>query len=107
MELDKTAKKTHEQIQEDYTKRIQYFYDSYERSGHKNDSKAAFQGMEPILASDVNSNLAPWCFQLQLLLKRNFLNTARLPQTSYVKLIVTIITAVFCIILFQNCDGTQ
>lgn len=41
-----------------------------------------------------------------LLLKRNFLNTARLPQTSYVKLIVTIITAVFAIILFQNCDGT-
>ena len=30
----------------------------------------------------------------------------RLPQTSYVKLIVTIITALFTIILFQNCDGT-
>lgn len=39
-------------------------------------------------------------------MKRNFLNTLRLPQTSYVKLIVTIITAIFTIILFQNCDGT-
>jgi ABC-type multidrug transport system permease subunit len=34
------------------------------------------------------------------------LNTIRLPQTSYVKLIVTVITAIFTIILFQNCDGT-
>ena len=107
LEIDKSVQKNHEQIQEDYNKRIQYFYESYERSDLKNDSKGAFQGMEPILASDVNSNLAPWCFQLQLLLRRNFLNTARLPQTSYVKLIVTIITAIFCIILFQNCDGTQ
>lgn len=47
-----------------------------------------------------------WFYQLGLLMKRNFLNTLRLPQTSYVKLIVTIITAVFTIILFQNIDGT-
>jgi hypothetical protein len=34
------------------------------------------------------------------------MNTLRLPQTSYVKLIVTIVTALFTIVLFQNCDGT-
>jgi ABC-type multidrug transport system permease subunit len=39
------------------------------------------------------------------LIKRNFLNTVRLPQTSYVKLIVTVVTALFTIILFQNCGG--
>lgn len=43
-------------------------------------------------------------YQLGLLIKRNFLNLIRLPQTSYVKLIVTIITAAFTIILFSNID---
>lgn len=47
-----------------------------------------------------------WIYQFGLLLKRNFLNIIRLPQTSYVKLIVTIITAIFTIILFQNVDET-
>jgi len=37
-----------------------------------------------------------------LLAKRNFLNIMRLPQTSYVKLIVTLLTAVYCIILFNH-----
>lgn len=36
---------------------------------------------------------------------RNFLNITRLPQTSYVKLIVTCLTAVFCIILFFDVQG--
>jgi ATP-binding cassette, subfamily G (WHITE), eye pigment precursor transporter len=54
----------------------------------------------------VQQNEVSWWYQLGLLLRRNFLNTVRLPQTSYVKLIVTIITAIFTIILFQNCDGT-
>jgi hypothetical protein len=59
-----------------------------------------------ITEADVSLNDAKWCYQFGLLLKRNFLNTIRLPETSYVKLIVTIITAIFTIILFQNCDGT-
>lgn len=54
----------------------------------------------------MQQNEVSWWYQLGLLLRRNFLNTVRLPQTSYVKLIVTIITAIFTIILFQNCDGT-
>jgi hypothetical protein len=41
------------------------------------------------------------------LIKRNFLNIIRLPQTSYVKLIVTVVTAAFTIILFSNIDGTR
>jgi ABC-type multidrug transport system permease subunit len=60
----------------------------------------------PIRNEDIALSEVSWWYQLSLLLKRNFLNTIRLPQTSYVKLIVTIITAIFTIILFQNCDGT-
>jgi ABC-type multidrug transport system permease subunit len=46
----------------------------------------------------------PWCYQFGLLLKRNFLNTIRLPQTSYVKLAVVVVTALFTVILFYNVD---
>lgn len=68
----------------------------------KNDSKALEQ-IEPISAeqsASINSQNASWCYQFQLLAQRNFLNLTRLPQTSYVKLIVTVLTALFCIVLF-------
>lgn len=42
----------------------------------------------------------PWCYQFNLLAKRNFLNLIRLPQTSYVKLITTCVTAGFAALLF-------
>jgi hypothetical protein len=41
------------------------------------------------------------------LAKRNLKNIIRLPQTSRVKLIVTIVTAIFTMILFANVDGTE
>jgi len=97
---------TQAQIQEEYTKRIEYFNESYQKSALKNDIKAIHPEVKPIASSDVQQNEVSWWYQLGLLLRRNFLNTIRLPQTSYVKLIVTIITAIFTIILFQNCDGT-
>ena len=106
LELDKNLVKSQDQVVAEYTQRIDYFSECYQKSDLKNNTKANFQGMQEINESDVQQNSAPWLYQLGLLLKRNFLNTARLPQTSYVKLIVTIITAVFAIILFQNCDGT-
>lgn len=46
-----------------------------------------------------------WFYQFGLLSKRNFLNTLRLPQTSYVKLFVTVFTALFCIVLFYDVGG--
>ena len=106
LELDKTNVRTPAQIQEEYSQRIEYFNQSYQKSDLKNDYKFLSTEVQPINESDVFAGQAGWCFQLGLLLRRNFLNTLRLPQTSYVKLIVTIITAVFTIILFQNCDGT-
>ena len=41
-----------------------------------------------------------WAYQFGLLAKRNFLNLIRLPQTSYVKLLTTCMTALFAILLF-------
>jgi hypothetical protein len=41
-------------------------------------------------------------YQFGLLCKRNFLNLLRLPQTSYVKLLTTCLTALFAILLFFN-----
>lgn len=106
LEGEKSQKQTQAQVQEEYTKRIEYFHSSYQNSALKNDHKAVHPQVKPITNQDVQENHVSWFYQLGLLLKRNFLNTARLPQTSYVKLIVTIITAIFTIILFQNCDGT-
>ena len=48
----------------------------------------------------MNQSYSSWCYQFKLLSQRNFLNQVRLPQTSYVKFIVTCLTAGFCIILF-------
>lgn len=37
--------------------------------------------------------------------ERNFLNMIRLPQTSWVKLMVTVLTSLFCVVLFYNVQG--
>jgi len=47
-----------------------------------------------------------FCYQFGLLARRNFLNIIRLPQTSYVKLLTTVLTATFAILLFYN-TGTN
>ena len=46
-------------------------------------------------------------YQFGLLCRRNFLNLLRLPQTSYVKLLTTCLTAVFAILLFFNTQPTK
>ena len=48
-----------------------------------------------------------FCYQFGLLCRRNFLNLLRLPQTSYVKLLTTCLTAVFAILLFFNTEQTK
>ena len=105
-DLEDKNQKTQTQIQEEYAQKIEYFCTSYQQSALKNDHKAVHPEVKPITNQDVQENHVSWFYQLGLLLRRNFLNTVRLPQTSYVKLIVTVITAIFTIILFQNCDGT-
>ena len=51
------------------------------------------------------SSDASWLYQFSLLSQRNFLNIVRLPQTSWVKLIVTCLTAAFCVVLFYDVQG--
>jgi ABC-type multidrug transport system permease subunit len=62
--------------------------------------------VSPLTEADKDEGQTAWFYQLGLLIRRNFLNLIRLPQTSYVKLIVTIVTACFTIILFSNIDET-
>lgn len=56
--------------------------------------------------------VTPWCYQYKLLATRNFLNVVRLPQTSYVKLTTTCVTACFVAFFFWQAgaevpnDGT-
>jgi len=52
-----------------------------------------------------------FCYQFKLLAARNFMNLVRLPQTSYVKVITTTLTALFAILLFwktsKDTQGVQ
>jgi len=93
-------------IQQLYQERIDMFSDNYEKSELRNDPEAvANKQIAPITQAEqerINSSNSSWCYQFRLLAQRNFLNIMRLPQTSYVKLIVTILTALFCVILFMN-----
>ena len=57
-------------------------------------------------APDQGGTTTSFCYQFGLLCRRNFLNLLRLPQTSYVKLLTTCLTAIFAILLFFN-TGTD
>ncbi len=91
---------TQADIQKNYTEKIQHFDSSYQNSNLRNDFTYNSPHVSKITDADINNQQVGWCIQLGLLIKRNFLNTIRLPQTSYVKLIVTVVTALFTIILF-------
>ena len=96
---------TQADILSNYANKIMHFDQSYQHSNLRNDYAFNSPLVSRITEADINNQQVSWCYQLGLLIKRNFLNTIRLPQTSYVKLIVTVITALFTIILFQNCGG--
>ena len=53
LELDKTNVKTPAQIQEEYSQRIEYFNQSYQKSDLKNDYKFLSTEVQPINESDV------------------------------------------------------
>jgi hypothetical protein len=57
--------------------------------------------VKPISASTMGQTTG-FCYQFKLLAARNFMNLVRLPQTSYVKVITTTLTALFAILLFWN-----
>ena len=88
-------------IEKRYAELIEYFDQEYTKSALKNDEHAVDPSAEK-LNTDQATVMASWCFQFSLLAKRNFQNLLRLPQTSYVKLVVTVITACFALILYWN-----
>lgn len=93
-------------MQQVYTQRIEEFSNLYLKSALKNDPTAVDESVVPLEAGDAAAKQqASWCTQFNLLATRNFLNIIRLPQTSYVKVIVASLTALFCVALFYNVQG--
>uniref|UniRef100_A0A7S3CN10 Uncharacterized protein n=1 Tax=Strombidium rassoulzadegani TaxID=1082188 RepID=A0A7S3CN10_9SPIT len=104
-ELDERAEEDRDlTTQELYAKKIKYFSDEYQKSNLKNDPNRLQDGLAPLNSSDIMQSDASWLYQFGLLAKRNFTNIMRLPMTSYVKLIVTVLTAGFCVLLFNGVD---
>jgi ABC-type multidrug transport system ATPase subunit len=89
-------------IPELYAKRIKQFSDEYQKSSLVNDPEASMPGLRPLSEEELVASDAGWFYQFGLLAKRNFTNIMRLPMTSYVKLIVTVMTALFCVLLFNG-----
>ena len=99
-------KRSQTEIFDKYTKKIEYFHNCYQKSELRNDHDAMHPEIKTLTDADRDGGSVSWMYQLGLLTKRNFLNIVRLPQTSTVKVIVTIITAILAIILFPHLDGT-
>lgn len=99
-EDDNEPKKTQAEIVQEYTKKIDLFSNSYQSSNLRVDYSTISSQVTPVTDEDRAASQVGWFYQLGLLVKRNFLNILRLPQTSYVKIVVTIITAIFTIVLF-------
>jgi hypothetical protein len=63
--------------------------------------------MEPVNEQDASLYNLGWGHELGMLCKRSFLSQARLPSTSYVKLMQTIVVSVITILLYNKMDGTK
>lgn len=97
--LDKDA------IEERYSEQIAHFVKSYEESNLVNDHSAIHPDIIELDMGAPGQGQGPttsFFYQFGLLCARNFLNLLRLPQTSYVKLLTTCVTALFAILLFFN-----
>lgn len=91
-------------IQNKYAELIVYFDTEYQKSKLVCDHEYVDPSVEA-LSADKATAMAPWCFQFKLLTSRNFQNLIRLPQTSVVKVVVTIVVALFAIILYWQVDN--
>ena len=72
----------------------------------RNDHTEVHKGVQPIDKDKIVAQTT-WAYQFGLLAKRNFLNLLRLPQTSYVKLLTTCMTALFAVLLFFDTPKDQ
>lgn len=93
-----------DKIEEEYQKQIATFVSKYEQSELCNNHNEVYPGLVELYngSSNQNAMTTSFCYQFSLLCRRNFLNLIRLPQTSYVKLLTTCLTALFAVLLFYN-----
>lgn len=88
-------------IDAQYEKLIQHFDAHYEKSELRMKPLEIHPDVQPLTgADDEVVVVTSWGYQWKLLATRNFLNVVRLPQTSYVKLTTTIVTASFVAFFF-------
>lgn len=88
-------------IDVEYERLIEFFVQKYSSSDIMVDPRVVHPDVKLITGSeDAIEVVTPWCYQYKLLATRNFLNVVRLPQTSYVKLTTTCVTACFVAFFF-------
>ena len=86
---------------------INKFHKHYVKSSLYNDWSLQHPAVVAIDPSKSNLATHTFFYQFSLLCKRNLLNIIRLPETSYVKVLVLVVTAVFCILLFMKSEHDQ
>lgn len=88
-------------IQEEYSQKIQWFYDEYEWSALKCDADEVDPNAPPLGdQKDIITYKANFCKQYFLILIRAMRNLIRIPLASYVKIITTIIVSLMIILIF-------
>jgi hypothetical protein len=90
-----------------YLETIALFVTKYHESELCCDHTIKHELCWPLEADYGKGQYTGFCYQFNLLAKRNFANIVRLPQTSYVKLLTTVLTASFASILFWNTAQTK
>jgi len=84
-----------------YEELILFFVEKYKQSELWCDASVSHPDILAITGDEsAITVVTPWMYQYKLLATRNFLNVVRLPQTSYVKLTTTCVTATFVAFFF-------
>lgn len=86
-------------IMQEYRKTTEYLSSSYDKSELRNDHEFVCSECTPLSGKDILV-MQPWVYQFNLLAARNFKQNLRLPQTSVLKFITTVVIAVFASLLF-------
>jgi hypothetical protein len=71
---------TEADIHREYTKKINYFLEEYNKSELRNDYAYVSKDVKTIHSNEIHSATAGWFTQLGLLTKRSFNNIIRLPE---------------------------
>jgi hypothetical protein len=100
-------KKSDAQIHREYTKKINFFVEQYNKSELKNDYAYVSKDVAPIHSTEIYSATAGWCTQLGLLTKRSFNNIIRLPEVLILRYGGLVACAICIDIIFQRLKGNS